>query len=164
MERFGAWMLEAFNQAGFCLMASVGHRCGLFDTMRDMPASTSGEIAVRAGLNERYVREWLGAMTTSRVVECTADDATYRYSLPVDHAAWLTRAAGADNLAALTQYVALLGAVEDDIVKLLSPWWWSSLRALPPLSRGDGRGQWPVGSVVAGTRSGADGSGASRCP
>jgi 2-polyprenyl-3-methyl-5-hydroxy-6-metoxy-1,4-benzoquinol methylase len=36
--------------------------------------------------------------------------------LPAEHAAFLTRAAAADNMAVFAQYIALLGAVEDDIV------------------------------------------------
>jgi SAM-dependent methyltransferase len=55
----------------------------------------------RAGLKERYVREWLGAMVTGRIIEY--DPATRRYWLPREHAASLTRAAGPDNLAALSQ-------------------------------------------------------------
>ena len=31
--------------------------------------ATSSEIAGAAGLNERYVREWLGAMATAGIVE-----------------------------------------------------------------------------------------------
>jgi DNA-binding IclR family transcriptional regulator len=78
-------------------MTSIGHRTGLFDAMRDQPPQTSREIASRARLNERYVREWLGAMVTSGVVSVDADSA--RYQLPAEHAAFLTRAAGADNMA-----------------------------------------------------------------
>jgi 2-polyprenyl-3-methyl-5-hydroxy-6-metoxy-1,4-benzoquinol methylase len=116
-EPFAAWLLESFNRAGFCLMASVGHRLGLFDVMQQMSPATSHEIAGRAGLNERYVREWLGAMATSRVVECASDGHTDTYSLPAERAAVLTRAAGPDNLAALTQYIPLLASVEDDIIE-----------------------------------------------
>jgi DNA-binding IclR family transcriptional regulator len=52
---------------------SIGHRTGLFDAMRNQPSMTSEEIAARAGLNERYVREWLGAMVTSGIVAVDAD-------------------------------------------------------------------------------------------
>ncbi len=96
-------------------MASIGHRTGLFDALRDQPPMTSGELALRAGLNERYVREWLGAMVTSEVVE--HDPATMGYSLPTEHAGLLTRAAGADNMAFFTQYIGLLARVEDDVVE-----------------------------------------------
>ena len=105
---------QMMNEAMLALMVSVGHRTGLFDTMAAMPAATSPEIAARAGLNERYVREWLAAMTTGKIVD--HDGGAGTFSLPADHAAWLTRAAGQDNLAVQAQYVGLLALVEDQIV------------------------------------------------
>ena len=114
-DAFAGRLLTALNDGALCLMVSVGHRTGLFDTMSQSPPSTSEELAARAGLSERYVREWLGAMTTARVVD--VDPATRRFSLPAEHAAFLRRAAGADNMAVFAQYVAVMGAVEDDIVE-----------------------------------------------
>src|SRR5262245_27976025 len=110
-ERF----LSALNVGSLCLMAAIGHRTGLFDVLRDLPPATSEEIATKSGLNERYVREWLGAMVTSRVVE--VDPTTHRYHLPPEHAAYLTRKAAADNLAVFAQYIGILGGVEDDILE-----------------------------------------------
>jgi ubiquinone/menaquinone biosynthesis C-methylase UbiE len=114
-DAFSGRLLRALNDGALCLMMSVGHRVGLFDAMRKLPPSTSDEIARRAGLNERYVREWLGAMVTGRVVDIDPD--SNRYFLPPEHAAFLTRGAGADNIAVFTQYISLLGSVEDDIVE-----------------------------------------------
>jgi ubiquinone/menaquinone biosynthesis C-methylase UbiE len=114
-EAFAGRFLAAVNDGALCLMASIGHRTGLFDAMRGLPASTAAEIADAAGLNERYVREWLGAMVTAGVVE--VDPAGTKYRLPAEHAAYLTRAAGTDNIAVATQYVSVLGGVEDDIVE-----------------------------------------------
>jgi 2-polyprenyl-3-methyl-5-hydroxy-6-metoxy-1,4-benzoquinol methylase len=114
-EAFAGHFLTALNQGALCLMASIGHRTGLFDVLRDLPPSTSEEIAASAGLDERYVREWLGAMATAGVVE--VDSATDRFVLPAEHAACLTRAAAADNMAVFAQYIAGLAGVEDDIVK-----------------------------------------------
>jgi SAM-dependent methyltransferase len=111
---FAERMLRTMNEAALALMLSVGHRTGLFDVMAAMPAATSAEIAARSALNERYVREWLAAMTTGRIVKY--DRATGSYSLPEDHAVWLTRAAGLNNLAAGMQYVGLLAMVEDRII------------------------------------------------
>jgi ubiquinone/menaquinone biosynthesis C-methylase UbiE len=113
-EAFSGRLLRALNDGALCLMIAVGQRVGLFDTMRELPPSTSDEIARRSGLNERYVREWLGAMVTGRVVKIDADSS--RFSLPSEHAAFLTRTAGADNLAVFAQYISLLGSVEDEIV------------------------------------------------
>ena len=110
-----AWrMLRTMNEASLALMLSVGHRTGLFDVMAAMPAATSAEIAARAGLDERYVREWLAVMTTGRIVD--HDGATGTFVLPAGNAAWLTRAAGMDNLAAGMQYIGLMAMVEDQIV------------------------------------------------
>jgi ubiquinone/menaquinone biosynthesis C-methylase UbiE len=114
-EAFGGRFLTALNHGALCLMTSIGHRTGLFDVMSQSPPATSDEIATRAGLNERYVREWLGAMVTARVVD--VDPATGRFALPAEHAACLTRAAGADNMAVFAQYMAVMGGVEDDIVE-----------------------------------------------
>jgi SAM-dependent methyltransferase len=114
-EEFAERLLGTMNEAAVALMVSVGHRTGLFDVMAGMPAATSAEIAARAGLDERYVREWLAAMTTGRIVE--HDGATGRYVLPAEHAAWLTRAAGMQNLAIGMQYIGLMAQVEDQIVE-----------------------------------------------
>jgi 2-polyprenyl-3-methyl-5-hydroxy-6-metoxy-1,4-benzoquinol methylase len=114
-QAFASRLLATLNDGALCLMVSVGHRTGLFDVMSQSRPSTSGELAARAGLNERYVREWLGAMTTAKVVN--VDAATGRFSLPAEHAAFLTRAGMADNMAVFAQYIAVLGGVEDDIVE-----------------------------------------------
>jgi 2-polyprenyl-3-methyl-5-hydroxy-6-metoxy-1,4-benzoquinol methylase len=83
--------------------------------MATLPPSTSAEIAAAADLNERYVREWLGAMVTGRIVDY--DSERKQYALPAEHAAFLTRAASPNNLAATLQFIPLLGSVEEKIVE-----------------------------------------------
>jgi 2-polyprenyl-3-methyl-5-hydroxy-6-metoxy-1,4-benzoquinol methylase len=114
-QAFAERLLRALNDGALCLMVSVGHRTGLFDVMSGLRAATTQEIADRAGLKERYVREWLGAMVTGGVVDY--DPTTGGYALPAEHAASLTRAAAADNMAVFAQYIGGLGYVEDDIVE-----------------------------------------------
>jgi len=114
-EAFAGKFLTTLNNGALCLMVSIGHRTGLFDILSTLPPSTAEEIASRAGLNERYVREWLGAMVAAGVVE--VDPITTRFAFPAEHAAFLTRAAAADNMAVFAQYIGLLGGVEDDIVE-----------------------------------------------
>jgi len=111
---FAGQMLGAFNGAMLSLLTSIGHQTGLFDTMAGMRPSTSHQIAQTTGLNERYVREWLAAMVTGRIIEY--DPAYETYRLPPEHAATLTRAAGPENLANLAQYVSLMGNVEEGII------------------------------------------------
>jgi 2-polyprenyl-3-methyl-5-hydroxy-6-metoxy-1,4-benzoquinol methylase len=115
VEAFGSRLIGMLDEAGAALMTSIGHRTGLFDALARMPSATSEELAREAGLDERYVREWLAGMTTARVVEY--DAARGRYRLPPAHAALLTRAATPNNFAVYAQYVALLGSVEDRIVE-----------------------------------------------
>jgi 2-polyprenyl-3-methyl-5-hydroxy-6-metoxy-1,4-benzoquinol methylase len=122
VEAFAGRMLDVLNSGAIALMTSIGHRTGLFDAMSTLPPSTSGEVAEAAELNERYVREWLGAMVVGRIVECdptgaNGSEGEPRYSLPPEHAACLTRAAAPDNIAVFAQYIPLLGAVEDKIIE-----------------------------------------------
>jgi SAM-dependent methyltransferase len=113
-ERFAERLLASLDGAALGLMTSVGHRTGLFDVLRGLAPATPAEVAKRAGLSERYVREWLLAMASAGVVE--HDPAAGRFVLPAEHAAVLTRAARPNNLAAAFQWIPLLGAVEDEVV------------------------------------------------
>ncbi len=114
-EAFADKLVGVLNGGALCLMTSVGHRTGLFDAMTQLPPASSHEIAAAAKLDERYVREWLGAMTVGGIVECDATGTQFR--LPPEHAAVLTRSAAADNMAVFAQYIGLLGGVEDRIVE-----------------------------------------------
>ena len=114
-ECFAERVLGILNDGALCLMLSIGHRTGLLDAMRLTPPATAKELADRAGLQVRYVREWLGAMAAGGIIRF--DPATMRYWLPPEHAIVLTRAAAAENMAVFAQYIALIGSVEDDIVR-----------------------------------------------
>jgi ubiquinone/menaquinone biosynthesis C-methylase UbiE len=114
LEAFGERVLGYMNGAGTALFMSIGHRAGLFDAMSEMAQSTSEQIASATSLNERYVREWLNGLVVAGVVEYDPGPGTY--SLPAEHAALLTRAAGPDNFAFFAQYLALLGEVEGDVI------------------------------------------------
>ncbi len=114
-EAFAERMTNMLNDGFLVLMTSIGHQTGLFDSLHEQPPATSGEIAGTAGLDERYVREWLGAMVTGGIVDYDSEGRTYH--LPPEHAASLTREAGTDNLATMMQFVGLMGTVEPRIVE-----------------------------------------------
>jgi len=114
-EAFAERMLDILNSGAIALMTSIGHRTELFDVMAKLPPATSQQIADAARLNERYVREWLGAMVTGCLVEYNPADDTY--TLPPEHAAFLTRSSSPDNIAAFAQYIPLLGMVEDRVIE-----------------------------------------------
>lgn len=117
-EAFAEKMTGILNGAALSLMLSIGHKTGLFDVLADMAPSTSDQIARAANLQERYVREWLAAMVTGRIIEYDAVHGTYH--LPIEHAIWLTRAAGPNNLAFQTQYIILLASVQEEVVDCFS--------------------------------------------
>lgn len=114
-EAFAGRMMSMLNDGALAIMTSIGHRAGLFDAMAEIPPSTSDQVAAAAGLHARYVREWLDAMTTGGIVEHDPEHRTYR--LAPEHAAWLTRAAGPNNLAAPAQFIPLQAQVESAVLE-----------------------------------------------
>jgi hypothetical protein len=65
VETFAGKIMDILNGGMLSLMMSIGHQTGLFEAMADSPPSTSEQIAEVAGLNERYVREWLTGRATN---------------------------------------------------------------------------------------------------
>lgn len=115
MDAFGEKVVGIMNQSALGLMISVGYRAGLFESMKQLPAAATSEgIAEAAGLNERYVREWLGAMATGGIVD--VDESGKLFHLPASHAAMLTESGEGECMAHLTQYISLMGSVEDRIL------------------------------------------------
>jgi SAM-dependent methyltransferase len=113
-EEVAARVIGILNDGAICLLAGVGHELGLFDTLADLPPATSAQLADAAGLDERYVREWLGGVVTAGFVEYVPADHTY-YLCP-DHAPFLT-GTGPDNLARVMGYLPLMGQVTPKIVE-----------------------------------------------
>jgi len=111
MEVFGALLVNSYSGAATTAMVALGHRTGLFEAATAGPA-TSSELAARAGLSERHVREWLGAVTTAGILDYEPADATYR--LRPEHAALLigetalNQALIAGGLVQMSRYVDLV--------------------------------------------------------
>lgn len=115
LEAFGETMVNLVNAGMAANMVSIGHRVGLFDAMAGLgDHATSDEIAEASGLDERYVREWLGAMSTAGIVAYDGNKGAYH--LPPEHAALTTRAAGPNNYAAYTQFITMCAGVEDELI------------------------------------------------
>lgn len=114
VEAFEERLAGALNEAGMLLMASIGHRLGLFNTLDGASPMTSEALARHTGLDERYLREWLGAMTAAGLVKLDPAAGTYR--LPPEHAALLTDH-GEANMGVYAQFIPMLSQVEDDIVE-----------------------------------------------
>jgi SAM-dependent methyltransferase len=113
-EHFQGRLAEVLNGGAVALMLAIGHRTGLFDTLSGLPPATSAQVAEAAGLDERYVREWLAAMVTGGIAEY--DPQARTYALPPAHAASLVRRAPLGNLAVYAQLVAMAGSLQDRLL------------------------------------------------
>src|SRR5436305_4245485 len=85
------------------IMASIGDRLGLFKQLAHGPA-TSAQLATRADINERYAREWLGAMASAGYVEYDPD--SRRFTLPAEHLPVLAQENGPIFFGGIHQMVA----------------------------------------------------------
>jgi len=112
-QQFAEHYLGMLNAAAAVNMVALGHRLGLFDALAELAEASDRALARHAGLDRRYVREWLSSMTTAGIVEY--DPAVEAFQLPAAHAACLTRAAAPDNLAVTAQFLPLLAAAIDGI-------------------------------------------------
>lgn len=109
-DAFGRRMAEILNYGALNLAMAMGYRTGLFEAMASFSEPvTATDIADQAGMNVRYVREWLGVMSTGNVVDLVpGDDGVERYLLPPEHAAFLVKNTQNTNLAVYTQEIPLL--------------------------------------------------------
>jgi SAM-dependent methyltransferase len=113
-DRFASRMVNVMNDAAVALLVSIGHQTLLFDVLASLPPASSTTIADAAGLDERYVREWLGGLACAGIV--TYEARTQEYALPAHHAPALTRAGGIKNVAKAAPKIAILGEVEQRII------------------------------------------------
>ena len=102
-------MIDILNYGAINLAMAIGYRTGLFDVMDtfDSPQNI-GDISDQAGLNPRYVQEWLGIMTTAEIVELSQKEDENQYFLPKHCGDLITRRAGNSNLGVYTQEIPLL--------------------------------------------------------
>ncbi len=114
-EEVAGRVVGILNDGAICLLISIGHELGLFETLASLPPASSAQVADAAGLEERYVREWLGGMVTAGFVRYGPEDHTYHLS--PDHAPFLT-GDGPDNLARTMRFVSLMGLVQPKVVEV----------------------------------------------
>ncbi len=64
----------------------LGLRLGLYDELHDAGALTAEDLASRAGIAERYAREWLEQQATNGILEVDTEAEPHAFRLPPDHA------------------------------------------------------------------------------
>src|SRR5437016_5892378 len=75
VQEFARKLFGHYTSGILTLMVDIGHRTGLFEALQ--VGGTSDEIAERAGLDERYVREWLGAVATGGIADYDPASGTF---------------------------------------------------------------------------------------
>ena len=116
---FSQKLTDILNYGALNLAMGIGYRARLFDVMDtlDTPQPVS-EISKKAGLDERYVLEWLGIMVTGGIVAlCKDQDGQDLFQLPKAHADLITRRAGNQNMGVYTQEIPLLTATVFEAVE-----------------------------------------------
>lgn len=99
VEAFAGHLIDCYGKGLVTFMIDLADRTGLLEAAAAGPG-TSAQLAARAGLNERYVRECLAALATGGIVGYEA--ATKTFTLPPEHAACLTGHTAA-NMAPLSR-------------------------------------------------------------
>ena len=105
---------------GACIAASelgavyLGERLGLYQALKEAGAANSFQLAERAGIHERYAREWLEQQAVAGILDVDdvgAEAGERNYTLPAGHAEVLTER---DSLA-------YLGALGRAVIGVLRP-------------------------------------------
>lgn len=100
--------MSAISGSVTCLCVSLGHKLGLYSTLKRIGPSTSSGLASAAGLSERWVREWLYQQAAAGFV-CT-DQPAETFWLSDVHADFLV------------EPPSLEGAKESPLGELLQAW------------------------------------------
>jgi SAM-dependent methyltransferase len=91
------------------IMSAIGDRLGLFRVLAGGPL-TSPELAHRAGVDERYAREWCRVLATAGYIEHDALTGTFR--LPLEHAAVLVGDGPASAAGLIETYRSVMGMID----------------------------------------------------
>ena len=84
LEEFMGKVIGDLSGTLVTTMCVLGDRLGLFKDLASNGPATSEQLASRTGTNERYVREWLGSLSSAGYIEY--DPASKSFTLPPEHA------------------------------------------------------------------------------
>ncbi len=108
-------LFHATIDADEVLNVYLGHRLGLYSSLAVAESASAADLAARAGIAERYAREWLEQQAVAGVIdvdEDSADPATRRFRLPAGHAEVLCNP---DSLYFLAPFTALVASLAQAI-------------------------------------------------
>jgi 2-polyprenyl-3-methyl-5-hydroxy-6-metoxy-1,4-benzoquinol methylase len=83
VEAFAGRVIGDFAGTMATVLSILGDRLGLFRVLAEGGPATSAELAERAGISERYAREWLAGLASAGYLEYEPDGT--RFALPPEH-------------------------------------------------------------------------------
>jgi 2-polyprenyl-3-methyl-5-hydroxy-6-metoxy-1,4-benzoquinol methylase len=98
----------------------LGAELGLYRALESAESLTARELADRAGIAERYAREWLEQQAVAGLIDvddATADAAKRRYALPAEHARVLIHADDPAHVAPFAHTLAGIGGVLSQVAQ-----------------------------------------------
>jgi SAM-dependent methyltransferase len=113
-EAFIGQLFNWINGAGAILLIDVAHKVGLLEAAAAAGPVTSTQLASRAELSERHVRELLNGLSCAGVFTYTPDDGCY--TLPPSRQRCLS-GTGPQNYAAATGFLALAGRYAERVAE-----------------------------------------------
>lgn len=84
LDAFMGKLVVDFGAAASAALIALGDRLGLYKAMADGKPMTPAQLAKKAGLHERYVREWLSAQAAAGYI--AYDAVAKKFSLPPEQA------------------------------------------------------------------------------
>jgi 2-polyprenyl-3-methyl-5-hydroxy-6-metoxy-1,4-benzoquinol methylase len=84
LHQFIGQMLSDLGGAASVALVRIGDALGLYKTLHERGAMSVAELAAAAGVNQRYLREWLSQQAASNYL--AYDPATQKFTLPPEQA------------------------------------------------------------------------------
>ena len=113
-EAFVGRVMGDASAAMVTVLSTIGDRLGLFKDLASHGPATSGELAKRTSINERYAREWLGGMASAGYLEY--DPSSRRFTLPAEHVAALAQEEGPFFFGGMFQFFSGLEGTFDKLL------------------------------------------------
>ena len=84
LHQFMGQMLSDLGGAASVALVRIGDALGLYKTLNERGPMTVTELAAAAGVNQRYLREWLSHQAASNYL--SYEPATQKFALPPEQA------------------------------------------------------------------------------
>jgi DNA-binding IclR family transcriptional regulator len=84
LHQFMGQMLSDLGGAASVALVRIGDALGLYKALHERGPMTLGELAAAAGVNERYLREWLSHQAASNYL--SYDATTQKFALSPEQA------------------------------------------------------------------------------